>query len=358
MISRYDQGMNTPNETPGHPLTETAAAELSKKFMPGVAFQILASVSPEDLTEYARLAYDLAREHEREHADPHRDPRLWQDCTREDIRKDDLVEARIDDSLRIGVAHCQDGVGDWWTEGGYPLTHRDRWPLRRIPTPATRRDEASKERMMDEKKIEPTDAMVDEAANALCLNATGTSLSFQDYADKHTYRHRARVALRVVLNHPDAPGLFAAEWKANAEAAAERAERAEDRLADSVHVDEAARRVEAAREQALDEGWNEGWNGAANALGRIGFRHLTPTIRDANPYRPAPALPTEDGAVIVPAEGHEFIEATICGETHYARAALRSWVGDWYAAWRAGERKCGLAASGDITPGTWRVADQ
>ncbi|MDO4240861.1 hypothetical protein [Micrococcus sp.] len=54
--------------TTQHPLTETAAAELSKKFMPGVAFQILASVSPEDLTEYARLAYDLAREHEREHA--------------------------------------------------------------------------------------------------------------------------------------------------------------------------------------------------------------------------------------------------------------------------------------------------
>ena len=135
MILRYDQGMNTPNETPDHPLTETAAAELSKKFMPGVAFQILASVSPEDLTEYARLAYDLAREHEREHADPHHDPRPWQDSTREDIREGDLVEARIDDSLRIGVAHCQDEVGDWWTEGDYPLTHRDRWPLRRIPAP-------------------------------------------------------------------------------------------------------------------------------------------------------------------------------------------------------------------------------
>ena len=74
--------------------------------------------------------------------------------------------------------------------------------------------------------------------------------------------------------------------------------------------------------------------------------------------RPAQELPTADGAVIVPADGREYIEATICGETHYARAALRSWVGDWYAAWRAGERKCGLAASGDITPGTWKVGDQ
>ena len=173
------------------------------------------------------------------------------------------------------------------------------------------------------KKIEPTDAMVDEAANALCLNATGTSLSFQDDADKHTYRHRARVALRVVLNHPDAPGLFA---------------------------DEDA--IRAAREEGWDQAtrWIDSYQGGPN--GR------TTSARSANPYRPALTLPTEDGAVIVPAEGHEFIEATICGETHYARAALRSWVGDWYAAWRAGERKCGLAASGDITPGTWKVADQ
>ena len=83
---------------------------------------------------------------------------------------------------------------------------------------------------MSEKMILPTDAMVDEAANALCINATGASLSFQDDADKHTYRHRARVALRVVLNHPDAPGLFECDHT------------------DYVHVDEAATRVEAAHE--------------------------------------------------------------------------------------------------------------
>ena len=64
---------------------------------------------------------------------------------------------------------------------------------------------------MDEKKIEPTEEMVDEAANMLSLHATGMSLRFQDGADKHTYRHRARVALRVALNHPDAPRLFADE---------------------------------------------------------------------------------------------------------------------------------------------------
>ena len=176
---------------------------------------------------------------------------------------------------------------------------------------------------MDEKKIEPTEEMVDEAANMLSLHATGMSLRFQDGADKHTYRHRARVALRVALNRPAAPGLF---------------------------TDEDALR--AAREEGWDQAtrWIDSYQGGPN--GR------TSSARSANPYRPALTLPTEDGAVIVPAEGHEFIEATICGETHYARAALRSWVGDWYAAWRAGERKCGLAASGDITPGTWKVADQ
>ena len=159
---------------------------------------------------------------------------------------------------------------------------------------------------MSKKQIEPTDAMVENVALGHKIMRTAT-----------------RSILRAALNHPDAPGLFA---------------------------DEDALR--AAREQGWDQAtrWIDSYQGGPN--GR------TTSARSANPYRPAPALPTEDGAVIVPAEGHEFIEATICGETHYARAALRSWVGDWYAAWRAGERKCGLAASGDITPGTWRVADQ
>ena len=160
------------------------------------------------------------------------------------------------------------------------------------------------------KKIEPTVAMVRDVE---CWR------SFTGTAD----RTPLRPILRAALNHYDAPGLFA---------------------------DEDALR--AAREEGWDQAtrWIDSYQGGPN--GR------TDSARSANPYRPALTLPTEDGAVIVPAEGHEFIEATNCGETHYARAALRSWVGDWYAAWRAGERKCGLAASGDITPGTWRVADQ
>lgn len=136
------------------------------------------------------------------------------------------------------------------------------------------------------------------------------------------------------------------EWKANAEAAAERAERAEDRLADSVHVDEAARRVEAAREQ--------GWDDAAQHIYNKGWEGVT-ALRKANPHRPAPELPTEKGAVIVPADGLDYIEARVCGKTYRAREAVRHWAGGWHAAWRSGPEVRGVVGSEEITPGTWRA---
>ena len=80
---------------------------------------------------------------------------------------------------------------------------------------------------------------------------------------------------------------------------------------------------------------------------------ITITIR-----RLLPELPNEPCAVIVPADGHEYIEATIQGETFYTREAIRSRPGGWYAAWRAGEKPCGFAVPEDITPGTWKVDNQ
>lgn len=68
-------------------------------------------------------------------ADPHHDPRPWQDCTSEDIRKGDLMEARHGDLLRVGVAHYQDTLGRWLTVDGWLLTDGDLRPLRRIPAP-------------------------------------------------------------------------------------------------------------------------------------------------------------------------------------------------------------------------------
>lgn len=53
-----------------HPLSEAAAAVLATKFAPGVAFQMLTSVSPDDLTAYGRLAFDAGREYERATARP------------------------------------------------------------------------------------------------------------------------------------------------------------------------------------------------------------------------------------------------------------------------------------------------
>ena len=183
---------------------------------------------------------------------------------------------------------------------------------------------------MNEKKIEPTDAMV---ADVLAAKYQLDLMNVRDI-------------LRVALNHPDAAGLFTDEddrpWEPLSKG-------------DPVNVGDEVRHeaygiTTTAVVGRVDGGGNL-WTIEGGLLihSESGTWHVRRAVQD---------LPTEDGAVIIPAEGHEFIEATICGETHYARAALRSWVGDWYAAWRAGERKCGLAASEEITPGTWKVADQ
>ena len=190
---------------------------------------------------------------------------------------------------------------------------------------------------MNEKKIEPTDAMVRDLEFRKKLVAMGPI-----------------GALRYVLNHPDAPGLFAAEWKANAEAAAERAERAEDRLADSVHVDEAARRVEAAREEGWDQAtlWIDSYQGGPN--GR------TSSARAANPYRPVQEPPAEyDGAVLVPADGHKAITTTKGQE--FARLTFTTKQDLWYGpnlAARPGDWVIQTTAADRLTTGTWKVADQ
>lgn len=165
---------------------------------------------------------------------------------------------------------------------------------------------------MNSKKIEPTVAMILEAAS------TGTRLGTD-----------VRAILRAALNHPDAAGLFECDHT------------------DYVHVDEAATRVEAAREQGWDDAaqhiYNKGWEGVA-------------ALRKANPHRPAQELPTEDGVVIVPAEGYEYIEARVYNKTYRAREAGRHWAGGWHAAWRSGPEVRGVVAPEDITPGTWRAA--
>lgn len=166
---------------------------------------------------------------------------------------------------------------------------------------------------MTSKKIEPTDRMIRD------VETWGEIMGVDDLD-----------LMRYILNHPDARGLFECDHT------------------DYVHVDEAATRVEAAHEK--------GWDDAAQHIYNKGWEGVT-ALRKANPHRTAPALPTEDGAVIIPADGHEYIVARVYNKTYRAREAVRHWAGGWHAAWRSGPEVRGVVAPEEITPGTWRTAD-
>lgn len=157
--------------------------------------------------------------------------------------------------------------------------------------------------MNESKKIEPTDAMVEAA-----LFQRPLTLGM------------IRAILRDVLNHPDAAGLFA---------------------------DEDALR--AAREQGWDEaaGWvwqRETWT--------------DDELRAANPHRLLPTLPTKDGTQIIPAHG--VIEAVRNGVTYTAvRATYDGLEGVWVAVWRGEDDHSTYEMHArEITPGTWKEADQ
>lgn len=172
---------------------------------------------------------------------------------------------------------------------------------------------------MSKKMIKPTDAMVLDLKFARALVAKDTV-----------------GALRAALNHPHARKLFECDHT------------------DYVHVDEAATRVEAAREQ--------GWDDAAQHIYNKGWEGVT-ALRKANPHRPALELPTEDGAVIVPADGHEYIEAKVGDRTYITREAVvcQSAFGPanvLEGAWRRvedGWRVGGQMGRDFITPGTWKA---
>ena len=82
--------------------------------------------------------------------------------------------------------------------------------------------------------------------------------------------------------------------------------------------------------------------------------HATLTIR-----RPVQELPTKSGAVIVPADGREYIEAKMACGTFHAREAVIRHDGFWVAAWRTGGRgQTSYVTSDCIAPDTWKVEDQ
>lgn len=87
------------------------------------------------------------------------------------------------------------------------------------------------------------------------------------------------------------------------------------------------------------------------------FTALADAHEEAMPQS-AQELPEGDGAVIIPADGHDYIEARVYNKTYRAREAARHWTGRWQAAWRSGPEVRGGVTEEYITPGTWKREDQ
>ena len=66
---------------------------------------------------------------------------------------------------------------------------------------------------MSEKKIEPTDAMVEAGASSAWEEANPGILGWNSISERHKEgcRRDARAVLTAALNHPDAAGLFTDE---------------------------------------------------------------------------------------------------------------------------------------------------
>lgn len=186
---------------------------------------------------------------------------------------------------------------------------------------------------MSEKKIEPTDAMVEKVALGHKL------MSMDD-----------RTILRLALNHPDARGLFADEDARPWEPLDGRPLRAGYEVRRDY---QGITRI--AVVGRVDEG-GDPWTADGGFIGSLGVG--TWYFR-----RAVQELPTEDGAVIVPADGREYIEAEVNGQTYITREAVVCQTDFGPAnvlqgAWRRvddGARSEGQMARHCITPGTWKV---
>lgn len=187
---------------------------------------------------------------------------------------------------------------------------------------------------MNEKKIEPTAAMVEEALSQCTWMTPDTT----------------RTIMRAGLNHPDAPGLFADEDAADSRPWEPLSEDDPLNVGDEVRQD--LRGITRIAVVARLDGDGDPWAAEGDFIGvlQMGAWYVRRAVQE---------LPTEPGAVIVPADGHDYIEATMDnGEIFRAREAIRSRSGVWYAAWRFGERQVGVVLPEAITLDTCKVDDQ
>ena len=76
--------------------------------------------------------------------------------------------------------------------------------------------------------------------------------------------------------------------------------------------------------------------------------------------RPVMELPTTPRTVIVPADGHEYIEAVVSGVVWRTREAVLGLDGRWHGAWRVGSGRLAVesTSSDSITPDTWKVDEK
>ncbi|MCV7529057.1 hypothetical protein M3D01_004100 [Micrococcus luteus] len=86
-------------------------------------------------------------------------------------------------------------------------------------------------------------------------------------------------------------------------------------------------------------------------------------IRDVGTWyvrRTVQELPTTPRTVIVPADGHEYIEAVVSGAVWRTREAVLGLDGRWHGAWRVGSGRLAVESTGSdsITPGTWKAEEK
>ena len=184
---------------------------------------------------------------------------------------------------------------------------------------------------MSKKKIEPTDAMV----GAVKL---GHKLMRMD----------DRAILRAALNHPDAPGLFAAD---------EDARPWEPLNGGRVYVGDEVRRDYCGMTTTAPVGRVDGngdpWTAEGGLIGVL--KYGTWYVR-----RAVQELPAEhDGAVLVPADGSKGI-GTTDGQM-FARLTFTTKQSIWYGpnlAAQLGDWVIQTTSPSRLIPGTWRVSDQ
>ena len=178
---------------------------------------------------------------------------------------------------------------------------------------------------MNEKQIEPTDAMV-QAAKTM-MKVAGAD---------------ARATLSLALNHPDTRGLFAAgddcPWEPLSGGPV--------RVGDEVRRD--ANGITRIAVVAFVDAAGDPWTAEGVLIGRLNIG--TWYVR-----RTAQELPTGLGAVIVAKEEGGSIEATVLGVVWRAREAVFGAGGRWHGVWRSTSGAISYAEPDQITPGTWKV---